>query len=252
MSDIQLPRAQGKVSKTEEGHSYAMRRSAVKQALPGLGTIAPGQLTSSDLVTLRRSHWSNEDLNGVVRVQLEKLTNEVIMTALASAVLANEEAGALRLKVSREEVFFGLFTSTTLQVVRTGNDPQWPVGSLEERVNKQFRGGATSVSDIIYRWLGADSDNPWESAGGRIMKRMVDNKFLDREIVRKKVLKFFTVTSNHYVLPDRTSALVTRQPVRRLLDECQQTRSVVHDQMMRGVQNGIDRRRTVPGDSYYY
>ena len=246
MSDTQLLTAQENVSVAEQRHSRAMQRSAEKQSLPGLGTTTPGELTPSDLVVLRRRHWSKEELNGVVRVQIENLPHEVIKAALASAVLANEEAGALRLEMSQEKFFFGLFASTTLRVVRTGNDAQWPTGSLESRL-----GGIGSVSDIIHRWLGADSREPWVSAGQRIMKRMTDIRVLDREVVRKKVLKFFTVTSKHYVQPERTLAMFTRRPVRRLLEKCEQTRPEVHDRLMGEIDNGIGRRQIAPEDSGY-
>ena len=60
-------------------------------------------------------------------------------------------------------------------------------------------------------------------------------------MTRRKVLKFFTATSKHYVLPERTSDLITLPPV-RLLETCQLARPEVYDEIMSDIENGSSRR----------
>ena len=111
-----------------------------KQSIPGLGTTTPGKLTPSDLVILKRTPWSTEELNGVVRVQVKNpdASDDAIESALATALLANEEAGALRLEAVQEKFFFGWFTRTILRAVRVR---QMEKGGLERQPHKSKEKG---------------------------------------------------------------------------------------------------------------
>jgi len=108
------------------------------------------------------------------------------------------------------------------------------------------------VSDTIYDWIGGDAIQPSDPSlvpsisrmqqsrtVKRVMARMVDRTLL--EVDKKRVLKLFTMTARYYVLPERTSALVTQRSV-RLLEECQRTRPDVYNQLTRDIANGFERR----------
>ena len=216
-----------------------------------LGT-RPQELTPSDLVVLEMMPRRNEELHGVVRVQVDDPPSAGIERLLATALLANEEAGALRLemvkeKVFKKEVFFGVFTTleTTpsfLRAVEVGNTPRWPTGSLESELCKH---GA--VSNIISDWIGTTSDHPENRAVKRIMAMMVHRTLMEVEVDKERVLKLFTMTSRYYVLPERTSALVMQRSV-RLLEECQRTRPDVHDQLTKDIAIGFARQTSEPSD----
>lgn len=189
----------------------------------------PKKLTPSDLVVLEMMPRSTGKLQGVVRVNVDDPPTSGIERLLATALLANEEVGALLLEVVEGKVV----------AVMVGNSPEWPTGSLESELCKQG-----SVSDIIYDWLVDRVDDPKSLAVKRVMAKMVDRTVL--EVDKKRVLKLFTMTSSDYVLPERTSALVNQRPV-LLLEECQQNRPDVHDQLTKDIAIGFD-RRTLPYD----
>ena len=268
--------AQAEVSMTDEGLShagqpragqsrssnggFASRPAAEEQATaPGLGPTMPGQLTPSDLVLLQRMPRYEEELDGVVRVQVRAPVDskDAIRSAVAVAMLANEAAGALRLEVDQKKVFFGLVTRATLWIHQAGRAAQWPPGSIEASLNEkicgeefQRIGGAfASVSDTIYGWIGKPSPDPWARAMQRIMDSMVTRGLLDRVGVPKRVLKLYTVTLTHHVLPERTADLVMRQLAKsdqRLLETCQQDRPDVHDQLLCQIGSGFSRRAEIP------
>jgi hypothetical protein len=120
---------------------------------------------------------------------------------------------------------------------------RWPHGSLEHVLNTHFARGL-SVSDVIFHWLGEHSTNPWALAGQRTLASMAARGVLDLEVEQKKVLKLFTVTSEHYLLPARTSAGVSRQsaPAGRSLEAHRRAHPEVHDRLTREIGQGIDRR----------
>ena len=212
-----------------------------KPSTPGPESTPPVALTPSDLGIIDMIPWTDGELNGVVRVQVKNPPLEVIKSALAAAVLANEKAGAIHLKVVKEKVFFGLITRTDLVVTKAGDSAEWPAGSLEASLTKWVCRRSTTVSDIIYDWIGATTMDPKGRAVTRVMRRMVHRRLLDRVMTRRKVLKFFTVTSKHYVLLERTSDLITLPPV-RLLETCQLARPEVYDEIMSDIENGFSRR----------
>ena len=65
------------------------------------------------------------------------------------------------------------------------------------------------------------------------------------EAVEKRVLKLFTVTSEHYVLPNGTSPLLMG-PSLRLLEACKRARPEVYDKLMSEIGNGFNRRTESP------
>ena len=185
-----------------------------------LGT-KPEELTPSDLVFLEMMPRSKENLHDVVRVQVDDVSYISIVRLLATALLASEEAGALRLEMVKEKV----------AAVAVGSTPEWPTGSLESELCKHG-----TVSDIIFDWIGASSGDPKSHAVKRIMERMVNRTLMEAD--KKRVLKLFTMTSRYYVVPEGTSALVMQRPV-RLLEACQRTRPDVHGQLTKDIEIGF-------------
>ena len=186
-----------------------------------LGRKTPGELTPSGLLLLEMMPRSNNELHGVVRVRVDDPPSAGIERLLRTALMANEEAGALRLVMVGKKV---------VAFLAVGNAPRWPTGSLESELCKN---GA--VSDIIYHWVGTPSDDPKCRAMKRIMTSMVDRGLL--EVDKRRVLKLFTMTSRYYVLPERISAL----DMQRSVD--------VHDQLTKDIAIGFDRQTIiVPSD----
>ena len=206
-----------------------------------LGTT-PGELTPSDLVLLEMMPWSNKELHGVVEVVVDDPPSAGIEGLLATALLANEEAGVLRLDIANEKVV----------AAAVGKAPEWPTGSLERSLYEHCAGPPTAkrlhgrpVADIIHAWIGTTSPDPESRAVNHIMAMMVHRTLMEVEVDKKRVLKLFTTTSSYYVLPERTSALVM-QPSVRLFEECRRTRPDVRNRLIKDIAIGFGRRTILP------
>ena len=213
-----------------------------QQPRPQWENSTPVQLTPSDLIFLERIPFVDGRLN---RDQSLSLSKEAVETALAMAVLANEEAGAIRLHVERTKYFFGLFTNKQLRTVRTGKGSQWPTTSLE---SDMYSRRGRPVSEIIYDWLGKNSTTPRRDAELLILDRMATRGLLNKEVdvVAKKWLCFSSQkTKTHYVIPEPTAAEVARQPEGRsgrLLMECQKNRPEVYELLMGEIGSAFSKR----------
>ncbi len=169
------------------------------------------EMTPSELVMVQMMPWSNLALEGVQSRTVESPPYEVVTAALGAAIVANEEAGAVKLELVEEKHFFGWFTSTILRATPTGKLFRWPTGSLEHSLGEHITVKAKRVSDVVYDWIGEDKAYAQRYVTNRAMGRMVARKMVARKTVRieKRALGLFSYTSKstYYVLPKRSYAL---------------------------------------------
>jgi len=220
------------------------------------GYVTPGELTPSDLIFLSLMPSFRKEVYGGFRVQLSSPPSceTIIEATLATALLANEESGAIRLEVVPTYKFFGLWSVTTLVAARTGNVAKWPAGSLEANIYRVIpRPPAAELSETIYRWLGEDSCKPWELAVESVKNKMVARGLIQKAVerVQRKFLIFTWVsTKTHYLLPERTQAVIERQPmesVERKLQTCQLMRPRLWNRLVNEIGKGVRRRTLAEG-----
>lgn len=167
---------------------------------------------------------------------------ERVDEVLATAILANEVAGAIRLQVTHKRVFFNLFTVTTLQAACCGAAPRWPLGSLESTLMPHAERGPTRVSDTVSEWLGTTSTDPRRLALLRVMDGMAARGLLHREVSQRRVLRIFTARSTHYTPADRPAALAVPRSAMQFEEQCRQARPELLELLMREIRIGFDRR----------
>ena len=149
---------------------------------------------------------------------------------LATALLANEEAGAIRLEMAKGK----------LVAIATGNNCQSPGGCLEADVCK-----AGPVYDTVFDWIGTTSSSPEGDAVKRIMGSMANRMLLEPD--KRRVLNLFTMVSSRYVLPKRTSDRLMERSV-RLIEECRRARPDVHNHLKKDIRRAFA-ERTLPPSS---
>jgi hypothetical protein len=200
------------------------------------------KLTPSDLILLKAMPTHLMEVDGVVRVVVKDPPDEVVRRAVATAFLANEEAGHLRMEIIHRKVFFGLVGKNVLQVGKVDGTARWPTGSLERSLFGFFPSVRVAVSDVVSDWIVVNSTNPDRLVMGRIKEEMAAMGVLELTVVRKSVLKFFHVNQRHFVLPRWTEAVIERQSVSNLIEVCRQSRPDVCRMLHKEIERGFDRR----------
>ena len=147
---------------------------------------------------------------------------------LATALLANEEAGAIRLEIAKGK----------LVAIATGNDCQVPGGCLEADLCE-----AGPVYKTVFDWIGTPSYEPEADAVGRIMASMAKRMLLEPD--KKRVLNLFMMVSSRYVVPKRTSDRLMERSI-RLIEECQRARPDMHDYLTKDITRAFAARTEEP------
>jgi hypothetical protein len=206
-------------------------------------------LTPSELVFLNGEQFARKVTLGNVelmhsgeKVSLAQLAGAI----LAAAILACEQAGAIRLELKDRKAMLGLRKVRDLYAVPVANPrDNLPEGSLEatfaELATYLAPQDKNDIYHMLYTWLRKDSMAPWNTVLELLKAAMAERGML--EAVEEKKLKIFTVT--HYTLPERTTRLVKGQPagpVKALLESCQRARPEVWKELEEGIKKAIAAR----------
>lgn len=222
------------------GTAGAILGGLIGQALWNIGTheeeadIAPAKLTPSDNAALDRLTRTRKEEHGHAWVEVDLPSPAPVADVtcvLSTALLAREEAGEIRLEILGGKLIAKLIAS-----------PRWPGGSLEMGL---CEGGP--VYATIFKWIGSNSSTPTGDAMQRILASLVKRTLLDVE--RKRILGRFTMTSSHYLLPQRTASRLVERPD-RLIEECRRTRPDVHAALTKDIERAFAERyeEPPPGD----
>lgn len=160
----------------------------------------------------------------------------------AAMVLANEQAGAVRLEVRPEKALLGLRKVKNLYVLPSGTPFEWPAHSLEYRLLAALRDGPARIGDLVYRFLGEDSYAPWASAVALVPHGLHARGLLETE--ERKVLRIIPISKLR--LPEGTASLAARhpiEPISALLAGCQRGRTEVWEALTAGIAGGVSRRK---------
>lgn len=181
----------------------------------------------------------------LMHVDQEVSATDLVTQMMATALLANERAGALRLEIRQKKALFGLTKVTTLYAEPLQR-PNFPSPSLEISlydlaVALKNDKEKHEVSNIVYAWLSDDTNLPWQKVVQYVQRDMAARGVLS--VVQEKKLKVFTVSN--YVLPDSTRNLATQissAPVQAMLEDCRNRRPDLWQVMTKHIKNGIDSR----------
>lgn len=175
-------------------------------------------------------------------IKVKVSTQQLGQAILAAGVLANEQAGAIRLEVRHG------YPGTLLAV--PCKRVAWPADSLESEVFRLARvlppgEESDEVSAIIWAWIRGGCVNPWLLTVGMVAAGLAARGLLETDKA-KRLADFFFVAPTRYVLPERTASLVAQQPVepiRQLLWACQQNRPQVWDLLVKQIEAAVNERR---------
>lgn len=177
-------------------------------------------------------------------------TNEVVLSSgnkadadrlgeamFAAALLANEQAGAIRLEPRQGKAIFGLMKTEKLHVVPGGKQVAWPQGSLEAVVAAPVQQHPT-VDDLVAGIVGSRSNSPGQVVCARAKAALAARGVL--HAAEKKTLKVFSSVT--YSLPPATRAAAEQTGaghVEQMLRACEQQRPKLWTDLVRGIKAGF-------------
>ncbi len=168
---------------------------------------------------------------------------ELAQHLLAAAFLANEQAGLMRLELRQKKVMFGLSSKTALFADPTGQPPRWEGPCLEaDLLAAAGRAANSEVESIVSAWLGRDYSDPYDEVFLRVKMNLAGRGLLDMQEERK--LKIFV--SRSFSLPTEARAFIAAQPLgplSALLQNCQNTRPQVWQELLKQIKKAVDSRQ---------
>jgi hypothetical protein len=194
--------------------------------------------TPSELVVLHGEKFAEE--GGMLTAKEEALVSRIKVSAeklahaaLAAAVLANEQAGVVRLEARKGSALFGLMKTDKLHVVAADQLPDWPDGSLEYSVAMFAHSGPT-LQDLVQTVIGNKSHNPGQTICSIVKAGLAGRDLMD--VAERKMLGLITVP--HFVLRDDVrQAAMAESPARvqALLRATEQGRPQLWEQMIKEI-----------------
>ncbi len=207
--------------------------------------IPPNPLTPSEIVILHGDKFVPQARFTSVKLphkDVKVAIDHLLQTMLAAAILANEQAGVLALPMGHTKVLGR--KKDTLLVRLVGPIPGWPEHSLEAAMCQQAtllqQDRVYEVNQLVYGWLGARLNSPWQFAFSRVRTNLVSRGLL--ETIKVKKLVIFPGTD--YALSPGGRELLAQaiEPVQQLLDDCQQQRPQVWKLLWDHIEFGFVRR----------
>jgi hypothetical protein len=205
-------------------------------------TAAPLVLTPSERVLIFGDRFSTPAgmlgysevvLSSGNKVDADRLAQNVF----AAALLANEQAGAIRLEPRQGKAMFGLMKTEKLHAVPGHKQVGWPQGSLEAVIAASVQ-SQPKVEDLVGAILGHKSSSPAQSLCAKTKAALAARGVLHAE--EKKTLKLFASTT--YSLPDGVRAAAEQTGfghVEQMLRSCEQQRPQLWAELIRGIKAGI-------------
>lgn len=162
---------------------------------------------------------------------------------LRAALLAAEQAGALRLEVRPKPTPFGPSKMKSLYLEPGETDPAWPAPSFESRLRPLA--ALREAALVVHGLLEAEAPNPWHHTADLVKRGLAQRGLLETV----EVVQFGFVRAQAYQLPEATRALAAQAPieaVKALLGACEQGRPEVWAHLGQQIDAGL-RARLKPG-----
>lgn len=166
----------------------------------------------------------------------------------AAAILANEEVGALSLKLVHSRKLLGLKESDYLEIRPIGQTPNWNGFTLESAVlvaasQAYGKTGDHSVQNAVYSILAEDRKHPWEKIVELVEWGLASSNWL------MPVEGFASgAFSTPFICPAKVRELAIAQPaapVVNLLTTCRKTRPEVWKALTDEIKQAINDRKTL-------
>lgn len=206
----------------EEG-SPVTNNSEITQEAKQVSTVPHSSLAPSELILLRADEFAKKGRIRNITVMDTNLTvnpDQLGKAMLKAAIIANVNAGTIRLEQQQGKASFGLRKVTTLHMLPGNASAAWPDHSIESQFSSQMltNRGNSEVYSIVSKWLEQDSFNPWEKVVENVQEGMAKRGLLGK--TEEKKMGIFT--SNTYQLPQSTASMPDRssvESVKEMLNE---------------------------------
>ncbi|MCE5259569.1 MAG: hypothetical protein LLG44_11030 [Chloroflexi bacterium] len=208
--------------------------------------FAPFPLTPSELVYLNGEQYAKKHLvNNIKLMHIDQSVSasELAYAMLATAFLASEAEGALRLVVGKRKTLLGGRDELCAEPGSAG--AIWPKPSLESKVLESsaslMQRSGNFISTIVYNLLDADCGSPGFEIIELCKPYMAQRNLAIQH--EKKTLGIFTTYT--YELPPATLQGARQFPMERIsqmLSGTQQTRQQLWKMLIAGIKSGISQR----------
>lgn len=210
-------------------------------------TLRASALIPSELVYFNAEKFASSkgvfNKTGLMHTDVQVNRVELAQHLLAAAFLANEQAGLMRLELRQKKVLFGLGSKTALFADPTGQPPRWEGPCLEtDLLAAAGRAANSEVESIVSAWLARDYSDPYDEIFSRVKMNLSGRGLLDMQEERK--LKIFV--SRSFSLPTEVRAFIAAQPLQpltALLQNCQNFRAQVWQELLKQIKKAIDSRQ---------
>jgi hypothetical protein len=219
-------------------------------------TSAPSQtqLAPSELVSLFGAQFAPRGGKSATEAPHIPSTKQEDYTQLAAkivaaALLADEQAGSIRLQAGAKKALFGLRTVQVVTAVAGGDPPPAPEGTWETRLYQALlkeKERTSEVQSLVFRLVPKSKDPfGWviDVALGALRQRDL------LEVTEERKLKVITI--RHWNLPDSTAQLASQESpaeAQRLLTQAERDRpelwKLLVDQIKRGIKQNEEQSDT--------
>ncbi|HWI53446.1 MAG TPA: DUF4339 domain-containing protein [Symbiobacteriaceae bacterium] len=215
---------------------------------------AGGLLTPSEVVLLFADQFAGEGslLKGgnwtTLTTGAKVGYTDLTAALLSAALLANEQAGAIRLRMAPKKAMFGLKTVNAIYVEYVQDPPEWPEGSLEWIAVEGMRGmQPREAADLFTGMLLMDSSYPHTLAANIASVGLEKRALLSTEEKKKLLI----ISTMNFRVTDQTRQAMEAcpsGPVRQLLDQCRQTRPDIYQGLVEAAAKAIGNRKEYSDD----
>lgn len=199
---------------------------------------APPTFTPSELVVLFGEKFAEE--GGMLAAKEEALVSRMKVSAeklahaaLAAALLANEQTGAVRLEHRKGKALFGLMDTEKLHVVLGDREATWPDGTIESTVALLAHGGPT-IAELFQSAIGSESHNPGQQVCAMVKAGLAGRDLMD--VAERKMLGMITVP--HFVLRDEVRRMAMAEspaPIQAMLRDAEKNRPQIWEQLIKEI-----------------
>ncbi len=211
----------------------------MNKTCPAFALLAP-----SELVLLHGEHFAPRgnllDKTALLHVDLDVSAKHLARALLHIGLLANEQAGALRLEARQKSALLGLAKSQALYADPAGAPPAWPEHSLEAQARalagQLHARKQNDIYTLVYTLLQHDTANPWQSLIEMVEAGLARRGLLQAAAVGKKV---------QYTLPPSTAEMASSQsiaPLQQWLADTERSRPELFKLLASQVESGLKRR----------
>jgi hypothetical protein len=163
---------------------------------------------------------------------------------LAIALLANNQARAIRLEPRPKKQLLGLSSSDSLFADPGGQDVTWPAGSLEAKirpiVDRLAPDGDNEVQQIVAALVPRSSE-PWAAVAGLVTDGLGARGLLEQAPIVEPDL----FAESRWRLPEETRKLAADQklgPVEQLLSDCERDQPELWQRLTEHIRLGIEKQ----------